>query len=112
MRIAIPVVDGKLSPHFGHCREFVLVDADGDRKTIVSTQTLAAPPHEPGLLPRWLAGKGANVIIAAGMGMRAQRLFQDHRIAVVVGAPSDAPESIVRAYMDGSLETGDNACDH
>jgi predicted Fe-Mo cluster-binding NifX family protein len=112
MRIAIPVANGKLSAHFGHCEEFALIDADRESKTITSTQTLAAPPHEPGLLPRWLAEKGAEMIIAGGMGGRAQGLFQQQNIRVVVGAPSDTPTAIVDAYLNRSLETGENVCDH
>jgi len=112
MRIAIPVVDGKLSAHFGHCEEFALLDTDAEKKTITSTQTIVAPPHEPGLLPRWLAEKGAEMIIAGGMGGRAQGLFQQQNIAVVVGAPTEAPETIVNAYLQGALETGENVCDH
>jgi len=106
------MVNGRLSPHFGHCEEFALIDADPESKTIKSTQTVTAPPHEPGLLPRWLAEKGAEMIIAGGMGGRAQGLFEQQSIAVVVGAPSDTPETIVSAYLDGSLRTGENVCDH
>ena len=112
MRIAIPVAGGKLSAHFGHCEEFALVDANRESRTITSTQMLTAPPHEPGLLPRWLAEKGAEMIIAGGMGGRAQGLFQQQNIEVVVGAPSETPETIVNAYLQGSLETGENVCDH
>jgi predicted Fe-Mo cluster-binding NifX family protein len=89
-----------------------LVDVDRESKTIISTQTLAAPPHEPGLLPRWLAEKGAEMIIAGGMGRRAQGLFEQQHITVVVGAPNDTPETVVSAYLNGSLKTGDNVCDH
>jgi len=112
VRIAIPTTSGKLSAHFGHCEEFALIDVDRESKTITATEMLAAPPHEPGLLPRWLAEKGAEMIIAGGMGGRAQGLFQQHKIAVVVGAPSDRPEVVAGAYLQGVLKTGDNACDH
>jgi hypothetical protein len=29
-----------------------------------------------------------------------------------VGAPSDTPEALVRSCFDGSLQLGDNICDH
>jgi len=112
MRIAIPVTEGRLSAHFGHCAQFALIDVKPDQKTIHKTQMMAAPAHEPGLLPRWLAEQGAEMIIAGGMGGRAQGLFQQQNISVVVGAPSEAPDAIVAAYLDGTLETGTNACDH
>lgn len=112
MKIAIPVAQGRLSPHFGHCEEFVLIRVDPQKKEVVSQETIQAPPHQPGLLPRWLHEQGANVIIAGGMGMRARQLFQQNSIEVLVGAPVDKPESLVRAYLNGTLSTGENLCDH
>jgi len=94
-RIAIPVVEGHLSAHFGHCEEFAIFDVDLEKKKIVSRETAPAPPHEPGLLPRWLGEKGVNVIVAGGMGSRAQQLFAESGISVSIGAPADDPEKIV-----------------
>ncbi len=112
MRIAIPVASGKLAMHFGHCEHFALVDVDPNHKTIIGQELIEPPPHEPGLLPRWLAEKGAKVIIAGGMGQRAQNIFIENGITVVIGAPSVNPEQIVSAYLDGTLQTGENICDH
>jgi predicted Fe-Mo cluster-binding NifX family protein len=111
MKISIPVVEGKLSMHFGHCEKFAFIEVDDD-KNIGEVQFEIPPPHEPGVLPKWLAEKGADLIIAGGMGMRAQQLFTANGIKVVVGAPAELPEVIVKAYLDGSLQTGDNLCDH
>jgi len=112
MKIAIPVTGGELSSHFGHCEACALVDVNRDNQTIGMIRMLTAPPHEPGRLPRWLAEQGADIIIAGGMGMRAQGLFQEQGIEVVLGAPSGPPEAIAQAYLNGSLETGCNICDH
>jgi Mrp family chromosome partitioning ATPase/predicted Fe-Mo cluster-binding NifX family protein len=112
MKIAIPLAEGKLSMHFGHCERFALVDVDPVEKKILKREDIAAPPHEPGLLPKWLADRGANLIIAGGMGQRAQALFAEQGIQVVVGAPSDTPERLVGDYLAGSLQSGENVCDH
>lgn len=112
MRIAVPVTSGVLSSHFGHCEEFMLFDVDGDGKTIGSTQVLTPPPHEPGTFPKWLHEQGATLIIAGGMGSRAQSLFDQNDIRVVVGASASDPTALVRAFLDGSLATGANVCDH
>ena len=112
MKIAIPMVQGKLSTHFGHCEEFALIEVEPQKKEILSTETLGAPPHEPGLLPRWLSEKGTNLIIAGGMGSRAKNLFAEKGIEVVVGAPSEEPVVIAQAYLDGKLAQGENICDH
>jgi ATP-binding protein involved in chromosome partitioning len=111
-RIAVPVTGGVLSSHFGHCEQFVLFDVEADGKSARKTQVLTPPPHEPGTFPQWLHEQGATVIIAGGMGSRAQSLFAGHGIRVVVGASSDDPELLVRHFLDGRLATGANICDH
>ncbi len=112
MRIAIPVAEGKLAMHFGHCERFALIDVDTDEKKILGKEEIEAPPHQPGLLPPWLAERGANFIIAGGMGQRALQLFAQQNIEVVVGAPSETPDDIAAAYLNGTLTTGGNVCDH
>jgi predicted Fe-Mo cluster-binding NifX family protein len=101
---------GKLSPHFGHCEQFALFDVTD--KSIQGRRDLTPPPHEPGVLPRWLKEQGVNLVIAGGMGQRAQSLFEQQGIEVVCGAPAQDPGEAVQSYLSGSLETGDNACDH
>ena len=112
MRIAIPLAEGRLSMHFGHCQEFALFDVAEAAKSVEKSERVPAPAHQPGLLPRWLAEQGANLIIAGGMGSRAQGLFEQSGIRVVVGAPSEEPEKVVQAYLDGTLQTDGNICDH
>lgn len=112
MRYAIPVSAGVLSPHFGHCEQFALIDADENKKSILKKEMVAAPPHQPGLLPPWLASQGVQVVIAGGMGANAIALFQQNGINVLLGAPSNTPEKVVSDYLQGRLVTGDNRCDH
>jgi Mrp family chromosome partitioning ATPase/predicted Fe-Mo cluster-binding NifX family protein len=112
MRIAIPLVQEKLSLHFGHCDQFAIYEIDKDSNKIISRNNETPPAHEPGVLPRWLHGIGVNVIIAGGMGQRAQQLFAQNGIHVVIGASSGTPEEIVSAYLQDTLQTGENICDH
>lgn len=111
-KLAFPVAGGVLCAHFGHCESFVLIDIDEDSRTVKATSTVAAPPHEPGLLPAWLAGMGVEVVIAGGMGSRARDLFTGKGISVVTGAECLAPDALAKAYMEGELRLGENACDH
>ncbi len=112
MRIAIPVAEGKLCVHFGHCEQFALIDMDDKTGKVTGTQMLTPPPHEPGVLPRWLHQKGATVILAGGMGHRAQSLFAENGIKAVIGAPVAPPEKLVAEYLAGTLATGENMCAH
>ena len=112
MRIAIPVSNGVLDPHFGHCQTFSLLDVDQQEQKVLTSTTVSAPPHEPGLLPAWLAEQGANLVLAGGMGGKAVQLFRNHGVEVIVGVPSLAPEAVVNAYFAGEIGAGTNACDH
>jgi len=112
VRFAIPVTEGVLCSHFGHCHEFALIDVDTAANVIVSRETIPAPEHEPGLLPSWLADRGAGFIIAGGMGSQAQHLFAQQGVKVVTGAAAEDPEVIVNRYLEGALVTGENVCDH
>ena len=112
MRIAIPLTAGKLSQHFGHCEQFAIIDVDSDSKNIKSQELVEPPGHEPGVLPRWLAGLHVDLIIAGGMGQRAQQLFAENNIDVVVGAPDNEPQELISQYLAGQLKTGQNICDH
>ncbi len=112
MKIALPVVNGALCAHFGHCEKFALIEVDPAQKTILSREMVDAPPHQPGLLPPWLAERGAKLIIAGGMGQRAQMLFTQHGIEVMVGVASAPVDDIVTQYLAGTLSGGENCCDH
>ena len=112
MKIAVPVANGMLCMHFGHAPEFVVLTVDDSTKIITSSETLVAPEHEPGLLPKWLGEKGVNAIIAGGMGSRAQVLFKERGITVLTGAATGTPEDVVHEYLAGTLTCGANVCDH
>ena len=112
MKIAIPLTAGKLSAHFGHCRQFAIIDVDTDTRDIKSHELVDSPGHEPGLLPKWLAGLHVELIIAGGMGRRAQQLFAENDIDVAVGAPDNEPQELISQYLAGQLQCGPNICDH
>lgn len=112
IKIAIPTANGQLCMHFGHCETFAIVTADAATQTILATESIVPPPHEPGVLPKWLGEQNVNLIIAGGMGQRAQSLFTQQGIKTIAGAPVESPENIVNSYLQGKLMTGNNACDH
>jgi predicted Fe-Mo cluster-binding NifX family protein len=112
MRLAVPITDGKVSPHFGHCSHFALFDVDEAARAIAKKEVIPSPGHQPGFLPAWLAEEGVSVVIANGMGSRAQAIFNENRIEVVVGVLGEDPDKAVLDYVEGRLATGDNICDH
>lgn len=110
-KIAIPVAQGNICMHFGHCEKFYIADTDETGK-ILDSELVTPPEHEPGVLPKWLGEKKVNIIIAGGMGSRAQTLFNDNGIEVITGVTAGKPEEIITRYYNNTLEKGANCCDH
>ena len=110
MKIAIPIASGQLCMHFGHCEQFAFVTVDPENKTVTGTELLTPPPHEPGVLPKWLSDLETNVVIAGGIGNQAISLLNQAGITVVTGAPVEKPETLVKSYLDNTLVISNNLC--
>ena len=108
--LAIPLENGCLCAHFGHCQQFSILEVENG--TILQEKLITPPPHEPGLLPGWLSEQGVTDVIAGGMGQRALGLFAAQNIRVNVGALSKSPRELAVDWLSQSLVTGQNACDH
>lgn len=108
--IAVPLENGQLCSHFGHCKQFAIIDVENN--VIVGEKLITPPPHEPGLLPGWLADRGVTEVIAGGMGQRALDLFAAQNIKVNIGAMSKSPGELVSDWLKNMLITGTNVCDH
>ena len=108
--IVIPVTNGLLSAHFGHCEQFYFATVCG--ANIEKEEMITPPVHEPGLYPKWVKDHGGQLVITGGMGPKAVSLFDENNVEVVAGAPSEAPRTIVEKYLSNSLETSANSCHH
>ena len=107
MKIAVASDKSKVSGHFGYCEGFEIFNIEDNK--INGKEFVANPGHKPGFLPVFLKEKGANVIIAGGMGGAAQNLFVENGIEVVVGAEG-ACEDVVNAYISGNLKSTGSVC--
>ena len=74
MKIAIPLTENVLCAHFGLCEQFGIYVIEDNK--IVETRLLVPPPHQPGVLPKWLQEQGVDVIIASGMGGEGSKSVQ------------------------------------
>lgn len=104
MLIAIPGEGNMVCPHFGHCEEFVLYDTS--RKTLKTIPNLG---HVPGALPGFLKKQGADMVIAGGMGERAQDLFKAEGIELMVGVSGTLKE-VINSYEKGELKSSGAVC--
>jgi len=107
-KIAIPLENGILSAHFGHCQKFAIVEVDSNK--IINVEEHTPPEHVPGLYPPWLAKYGITDVIAGGMGQKAIAIFNKSNINVFVGAPLKSAEEIVNDFINNKLELSANYC--
>jgi predicted Fe-Mo cluster-binding NifX family protein len=110
MTIAVPMMGGKFSDHFGGADAFALYTVDEGRRAVDERRLVAPPEHGRGVFPMWLRQLGASVVIAGGMGPRATGMFAQHGIQVVLGAQGDDPDELIRAFLDGTLEATGQVC--
>jgi len=108
--LVVPMSDGKLAAHFGHCEQFAFIETQNGK--IIKTEMRTPPGHEPGVLPQWLYEQGTDVVLVGGMGQQAQQLLEEKGVEVIIGAPMDSPEFLANQYLSNTLMAGDNVCDH
>ncbi len=112
MKIALPIDNNMIAGHFGHASKFALVSVDGGK--IGGSELLTPPPHEPGVLPRWLKDIGATHLICGGIGARAVELLQESGVQVIAGVPVMDPSEAVEAFLAGRIRgaTGPTCTGH
>jgi predicted Fe-Mo cluster-binding NifX family protein len=106
-KVVIAKNGNQVSAHFGHCEGFEMFHIEDGN--VVERHFIASPGHRPGFLPVFLNERGANVIIAGGMGETAQMLFAENNIEVVVGAKGEL-DDIISMYMGGKLVSSGDVC--
>lgn len=109
MKIAFASDGNFVAQHFGRCEQYVLVSIYDGRE--IGRETLPSPEHQPGMLPLFLSEYGITHIVAGGMGLKAQELFAQNDIQVIVGA-SELLDQVVDDFLQGRLELGESFCDH
>jgi predicted Fe-Mo cluster-binding NifX family protein len=109
-RIALPLVNGQFTEHFGGAEQFGFFDFDETTRSITARTIAAPPPHERGAFPVWLREQGVTAVLAGGMGPRAVQILQHFGIETTLGIEGREPEQIVRAYLDGTLASSGEGC--
>jgi predicted Fe-Mo cluster-binding NifX family protein len=97
-------LDSVVSPHFGRCPFFVLVDADGCQ--VHDVEVVENPfygRHQPGQVPGFIRDQGADVMLTGGMGRRAIGFFEQYGIQPVTGASGSVRHSLEQ-YLGGALQ--------
>ena len=108
MRIAVSAdnnngIESYVSPHFGRCPYFVLVDLDGP--DVIAVNVIDNPHygnHQPGQVPAFINSHNVEVMLTGGMGRRAIMFFEQFGIQAATGAAGTIRQALDR-YFSGAL---------
>jgi len=108
MRVAISAdnrngLDSVVSPHFGRCPYYVLIDLNGrEVRQVDAVENPYYGQHVPGAVPGFIRSQGVDVMLTGGMGRRAIGFFQQYGIEAVTGAAGTVRHALEQ-YLDGGL---------
>lgn len=106
-KIAVASNENMIDNHFGHCKEFMIFDTDGN--DISKEETIQNPGHKKGFIPKFLGDLGVDVVIASHMGEGATKLLNEKEIEIIVGASGNSKEA-VKEYLAGNLKSQQTSC--
>ena len=115
VKVVIPVEDEKgetVSAHFGRASHFAWFNVESGKIT-----DRGVKPNDSshfggqGLPPERMMAMGADVVISAGMGMKAIQMFQNSTVAVLQAVNASTVQSI-QDYVDGKLQELTEGCLH
>ena len=109
MKIAISTDNGNVAQHFGRCMQYTIVEIENN--LVKNKQIVDNPGHAPGAIPKFLNEYDWKLIVAGGMGQRAQGFFKEFDIDWIIGVTGDV-DLVIENYINGTLSSGDTLCEH
>ena len=115
MRFAIATDGEFVSPHFGRCSAYTIVDIEDNKvvdiedNKVIKKEVLNNPGHSPGFLPEFLHQKGVNCIICGGIGQRAISFLKQYGIEVILGIEGKIND-VIEKLIEGKLVSGESLC--
>ncbi len=107
MRVAFAVNNNMITEHFGYCEYFVVYDILDN--VSVGSEIIKNPPHQRGLLPRFLKERNINVVVAGNMGRMAAENLKVNNIECYLGV-SGRLVDVLNQYLEGKLKSNGVIC--
>ncbi len=100
-RVAIPIVNNKLSEYFGACSFYNIYEINGNHvsKSIYKKPAISAISE----LPAWAVENGITDIITYKISSQIISLFSKHKINLYVGISINEPEQLIEEYLNENL---------
>jgi len=109
MKLAISTDNNQVAKHFGRCKQYTIVEILDSK--VIDKKIISNPGHAPGAIPKFLNDKDCDLIIAGGMGRRAQGYFKDFNMDWIIGVQGDV-DKVIQDFINNDLEVGDSTCNH
>lgn len=111
MRIAIPVLNGRLNAHFGQSGVFRVFTINGMPPTIAGSADIVCPEGQGcGRLGGFLKAQQVDVVLVGGIGAGAMQHLNQAGLEVVSGVGNLSPEQLVADYIAGKLVSAGATC--
>jgi len=94
MKVAIPLFENRVSPHFFTAPEFLLVQIDG--RTVCSTLKIPLDNLSPSKRKAKLLALGPDILLCGGIDGETRRWFERQGVRVEVNQMGDAMEILGR----------------
>lgn len=109
MRIAIPLANGKVAPHVGHCKSYRIIDVEDGK--VVRSEEVPNPGHGPGGPPPvYIASLGVKMVLAWGIPEHARQMFKGAGVDFILGCNGEA-DQVVQDYLAGTLKLTEEGLD-
>ncbi len=109
MRIAIPSQDDRgmesyIAEHFGRAKYYTFVDVGLEERRVLGHEVVELPfeSHEPGDIPIFIREHEGELIMAQGMGVKAQEFFNYMGIKVLTGVSGKIGD-VVDLFLQGRI---------
>lgn len=123
MKIAVALENNEgeksiVAAHFGRCPFYAFVDIeDNEVRNVEILQNPFFSSHQPGVVPQFIAEKGATIMISGGMGRRAMDWFEQLGVKAVVGVSGTLEQAVEKILKGEDIEPGspckgDKDCTH
>ena len=114
MKVCVPTRDdkgleGTVEQHFGKAPMYTVFDTESEQISVLPNTS--EHMGGVGLPPEHLSKNGIEIMLCAGLGYKAVKMFESYGIKVFVGA-SGTVKSTLDAWKAGLLKeaTVDNSC--
>ncbi len=111
LKLAIPVTDGVVADHFGHCEYYALIEIENG--IVKATENITAPEGCgcKSNIANLLAEKGISLMLAGNIGDGAFNKIRSQHIDVIRGCTGEL-DKLITQFINGEICDSQQNCDH